>query len=180
MHKQPEWETIASFGCEGGGVRVLGHKRPDGTWELRCTSNSMILDENDDGFVDTQVITNAPELTGAIRGNFDFPVGGGLITASIGYAYRDESMLTNDVGADPRDPTGQTPLEPLIQPSFGLLDAWIAWLSPEARWRIGLSAKNLTDEEYLLTGYNLPVFGVVTGSYGAPLTIIGTVEFRFW
>ena len=138
------------------------------------------LDENEDGFVDTQVITNAPELTGAIRGNFDFPVGGGLITASIGYTYRDESMLTNEGGADPRDPTGQTPLEPLIQPSFGLLDAWIAWLSPEARWRIGLSAKNLTDEEYLLTGYNLPVFGVVTGSYGAPLTIIGTVEFRFW
>ena len=89
-------------------------------------------------------------------------------------------MLTNEGGADPRDPTGQTPLEPLIQPSFGLLDAWIAWLSPEARWRIGLSAKNLLDEEYLLTGYNLPVFGVVTGSYGAPRTIIGTVEFRFW
>ena len=138
------------------------------------------LDENEDGFVDTQVITNAPEFTGAIRGNFDFPVGDGLITASIGYSYRDESMLTNEGGADPRDPTGQTPLEPLIQPSFGLLDAWIAWLSPEARWRIGLSAKNLLDEEYLLTGYNLPVFGVVTGSYGAPRTIIGTVEFRFW
>ena len=39
------------------------------------------LDENEDGFVDTQVITNAPEFTGAIRGNFDFPVGDGLITA---------------------------------------------------------------------------------------------------
>ena len=48
MPKQPAWETIVSFGCEGGAVRVLGHRRPDGTWELRCTSNSMILDANDD------------------------------------------------------------------------------------------------------------------------------------
>ncbi len=139
------------------------------------------LDENQDGFVDTQVITNAPELTGAIRANFDFPLaGGGLITASFGYAYRDESMLTNEGGADPRDPTGQTPLEPIIQDSYGLLDAWVAWLSPQAKWRIGLSGKNLTDEEYLLSGYNLPVLGAIQGSYGAPLTVVGTIEYRFW
>jgi len=138
------------------------------------------LDENEDGFVDTQVITNAPEFTGSIRANFDFPVGRGLITASVGYAYRDESMLTNEGGADPRDPTGQTPLEPLFQPAFGLLDAWVAWLSPKAKWRLGISAKNLTDEDYRISGYNIPVLGVVTGSYGAPRTIIGTVEYRFW
>lgn len=48
MSKQAEWEAIVSFGCEGGGVTVLGKKRPDGTWELRRTSNSMILDENDE------------------------------------------------------------------------------------------------------------------------------------
>jgi iron complex outermembrane receptor protein len=138
------------------------------------------LDENGDGFVDTQVITNNPEFTGALRFNVDFPLGRGLLTGSLGYSYRDESMLTNEGGADPRDPTGQTALQPLIQPSYGLLDAWIAWLSPKAHWRVGLSGKNLTDEEYLITGYNLPVFGVVTGSYGAPLTVVGTVEYRFW
>jgi iron complex outermembrane receptor protein len=138
------------------------------------------LDENGDGFVDTQVITNAPEWTGTIRANFDWPLAGGLLTASVGYSYRDTSVLTNEGGPDPRDPTGETPLEPLIQDSFGLLDAWVAWLSPNAHWRLGLTGKNLTDEDYLLTGYNLPVFGVVTGSYGAPLTVVGTVEYRFW
>ena len=61
------------------------------------------------------MITNAPEFTGSIRANFDFPLFGGLLTASVGYSYRDESMLTNEGGADPRDPTGQTPLEPLMQ-----------------------------------------------------------------
>jgi iron complex outermembrane receptor protein len=136
------------------------------------------LDENNDGFVDTQVITNAPELTGAIRFNVDFPAFGGLITGSVGYSYRDDSVLTNEGGPDPRNPA--VPLEPIMQESYGLVDAWIAWLSPDSKWRIGLSAKNLTDEEYLTSGYNLPVLGAIQGSYGAPRTIIGTIEFRFF
>jgi len=138
------------------------------------------LDEDQDGFVDTQVITNAPELTGAIRANFDFPLFGGLLTASVGYSYRDESMLTNEGGPDPRDPTGETPLAPIIQDSYGLVDAWVAWLSPSAKWRFAINGKNLTDEEYLTSGYNLPVLGVLQGSYGAPLTVIGTIEYRFF
>jgi iron complex outermembrane receptor protein len=136
------------------------------------------LDANHDGFVDTQVITNAPEWTGAIRANVDFPAFGGLITGSIGYAYRDRSVLTNEGGPDPRDPT--RPLAPLVQPSYGLFDAWVAWLSPQAKWRIGVIGKNLADEDYLTNGYNLPVFGVVTGSYGAPRTVLATVEYRFF
>jgi iron complex outermembrane receptor protein len=138
------------------------------------------LDENGDGFVDTQVITNAPEWTGTIRANFDWPLFGGLLTASVGYAYRTESVLTNEGGPDPRDPTGETPLEPLIQDDYGTLDAWVSWLSGNAKWRVGISGKNLTDEEFLTNGYNLPSLGVVTGSYGAPLTVVGTLEFRFW
>ena len=136
------------------------------------------LDVNEDGFVDTQVITNAPELTGAIRGNVDFPAFGGLITGSVGYTYRDDSMLTNEGGAMPFDAT--QPMEPLVQPAFGLLDAWVAWLSGNAKWRFGISGKNLTDEEYLTNGYNLPVLGSVTGSYGMPRTFIATLEFRFF
>ena len=79
-----------------------------------------------------------------------------------------------------RDPTRTTPLLPLVQESFGLVDAWVAWLSPNARWRFALSGKNLTDEEYLTNGYNLPALGSIQGSYGAPRTILGTIEFRFF
>jgi iron complex outermembrane receptor protein len=161
------WSSRSFFGLSG----FLAY--------LDAEPNSF-LDENEDGFVDTQVITNAPELTGSIRANFDFPLLGGLLTASVGYSYRDESMLTNEGGADPRDPTGQTPLEPLVQDAYGLVDAWLAWLSPNAHWRIGISGKNLTDEEYLTSGYNLPVLGAIQGSYGAPLTVVGTLEYRFW
>ena len=126
------------------------------------------LDENEDGILDAQVISNAPELTGAIRGNFDFPAFGGLITASVGFSYRDESVLTNEG------------VNPIVQEAYGLADAWISWLSGNARWRFGISGKNLTDEEYLTNGYNIPSLGILQGSYGMPRTFIATLEWRFF
>jgi len=107
-------------------------------------------------------------LTGAIRGNFDFPAFGGLITASVGYSYRDESVLTNEG------------VNPITQEAFGLADAWISWLSGNARWRFGISGKNLTDEEYLTNGYNIPSLGILQGSYGMPRTFVATLEWRFF
>lgn len=136
------------------------------------------LDENNDGFVDTQVITNAPEFTGGLHFNFDFPAFGGLLTASVGGAYRDEAILTNEGGPYPGRP-GQ-PLLPISQPAYELYDAWVSWLSPDANWRLALNGKNLTDEEYLTNGYNIPSLGILTGSYGAPRTFTATVEFRFF
>ena len=135
------------------------------------------LDANRDGFVDTQVISNAPEFTGALRANFDFPAFGGLITASVGVAHRDESVLTNEGGQYPGRPG--TPLLPIVQPAFELWDAWIGWLSPGATWRFGLSSKNLADEEYLTNGYNIPALGILQGSYGQPRTVLATLEYRF-
>jgi iron complex outermembrane receptor protein len=134
-----------------------------------------ILDANHDGFVDTQVITNAPEWTGGLHFNFDFPVMGGLLTASVGGAYRSDSILTNEGGSF----AGQR-VRPISQDAYTLYDAWVSWLSPDAKWRFGLNSKNLTDEEYLTNGYNIPALGVLTGSYGAPRTVLATVEYRFF
>ena len=52
--------------------------------------------------------------------------------------------------------------------------------SPDAKWRVGLNAKNLTDEAYLTNGYNIPALGVLTGSYGAPRSVLATIEYRFF
>ena len=133
------------------------------------------LDENRDGFVDTQVITNAPEWTAGLRANFDFPVAGGLLTASVGGSYRSEATLTNEGGAF----AGQ-PVRPITEDAYTLYDAWVSWLSPSSTWRFGLNAKNLTDEAYLTNGYNIPALGILTGSYGAPRTVLATVEYRFF
>jgi len=137
------------------------------------------LDANDDSFVDTQVISNAPEWTAGLRLRFDFPAMGGLLTATLGGNYRDDSVLTNEGGADPRDPTGRTPLLPLTQDAYSTLDLSIDWLSGNGRWGFRVNGHNLTDEEYLTNGYNIPVLGVVTGSYGAPATITAGIEYRW-
>jgi len=133
------------------------------------------LDANHDGFVDTQVITNAPEWTGGLRLNFDFPVARGLLTASVGGSYRSKATLTNEGGSF----AGQA-VHPITQDAYTLYDAWVSWLSPSANWRFGLNAKNLNDEEYLTNGYNIPALGILTGSYGAPRTVLATVEYRFF
>jgi iron complex outermembrane receptor protein len=134
-----------------------------------------VLDANHDGFVDTQVITNAPEWTGGLRLNFDTPVAGGLLTASVGGSYRSSAILTNEGGSF----AGKA-VRPISQDAYTVYDAWVSWLSPDAKWRVGLNAKNLSDEAYLTNGYNIPALGVLTGSYGAPRTVLATVEYRFF
>ena len=71
------------------------------------------LDADNNELVDTQVITNAPEVTGALNLNFDTPAWGGLISGSIGYAYRDDSELTNEGNG----------VNPIVQPSYDLMNA---------------------------------------------------------
>jgi len=61
-----------------------------------------------------------------------------------------------------------------------LADAWISWLSRNAKWRFGISGKNLLDEEYLTNGYNIPSLGILQGSYGMPRTFVATLEWRFF
>jgi iron complex outermembrane receptor protein len=133
------------------------------------------LDANNDKFVDTQVITNAPKWTGGLRLGFDFPVAGGLLTANVGGSYRSQSTLTNEGGSF----AGQ-PVRPITQGAYTLYDAWVSWLSPDAKWRFGINGKNLTDEAYLTNGYNIPALGILTGSYGAPRTVLATIEYRFF
>jgi len=136
------------------------------------------LDENGDGFVDTQVITNAPDVTSSLRLRFNQPAFGGLITAMVGANYRDDAVLTNEGGPDPRDPTRQ--LLPLTQDAYTTVDFSLNWLSGDGKWGIKVNGYNLTDEEYLTNGYNIPVLGVVTGSYGAPATVTAGFEYRFF
>jgi iron complex outermembrane receptor protein len=136
------------------------------------------LDRNEDGFVDTRVITNAPDITYALTPTFNAPTEHGVYTASLTYSYRDDSVLTNEGGPDPNDPTQV--LEPLIQESYGLWSARVGWISPDSHWSLSLIGKNLSDEEYLTNGYNLPVLGIVTGTLGPPREIFATLEYRFF
>ena len=65
-----------------------------------------------------------PRVHRRLHFNFDFPAFGGLLTASVGGAYRDEAILTNEGGQYPGRP-GQ-PLLPISQPAYELYDAWVS------------------------------------------------------
>lgn len=142
---------------------------------LRLAGNVNYLDASPDGFVDlnenglvdTQVITNAPENTYAIRADLNFPVGNGSIVANLGYSYRSESTLTNEGEGT----------EPLMQGSFGLYNASVGYVADQ--WSVIVHGKNLADEEYLTNGYNIPVLGIKTGSNGAPRTVLATFTYDF-
>jgi len=135
------------------------------------------LDNNRDGFVDTQVITNAPKLTGAIRATGRGVVAKGVLVGSVGYAHRDESTLTNEGGQYPGRPG--TPLLPITQKSYGLVDGYLSWLAPNGKWRVAVNGKNLANKEYLTNGYNIPSLGILQGAQGNPRMITGTIEFKF-
>ena len=87
-------------------------------------------------------------------------------------------MLTNEGGPDPRNPTQL--LQPLVQDAYTTVDASINWLSGTGAWGIKVNGYNLTDEEYLTNGYNIPVLGVVTGSYGPPATVTAGLQYKFF
>ena len=135
------------------------------------------VDGNGDGFVDTQVITNAPRWTGALHLNLGFPAWGGWINCRLTGSYRDDSTLTSEGGPDPRDP--MRPLRPLVQSAYGLFHTHLVWSSQSGTWQVGLNGKNLGDEEYLLSGYNVPILGVIVGNFGAPRTVTATLGYRF-
>lgn len=135
------------------------------------------LDNNKDGFVDTQVITNAPKYTGALRATGRGVVARGLLVASVGVAYRDDSTLTNEGGQYPGRPG--TPLLPITQKAYSLWDAYVSWLAPGGHVRVAINGKNLADKEFLNNGYNIPSLGILQGSQGNPRTVTGTIELKF-
>jgi iron complex outermembrane recepter protein len=106
------------------------------------------------------------------------PAFGGLLTAMVGGNYRDDSVLTNEGGPDPRNPS--IALQPLTQEAYTTFDASLNWLSPGGRWGVKVNGYNLGDEEFITNGYNIPVLGVVTGSYGPPATVTAGIEFKLF
>ncbi len=126
------------------------------------------LDFNQDGVLDTQVITNAPEYTAGLRFKLDFPAWGGLITATLGGNYRDDAVLTNEG------------VNPITQDAYGTVDASIDWTHGSGHWGFKLNGHNLTDEEYVTNGYNIPVLGIRTATYGPPATVTAGFEYRLF
>jgi iron complex outermembrane recepter protein len=154
------------------GVEVEYQWLPTQHWQV--SGNVAWLDAQYDEFMsrgvniaDSQEFTNAPEFSGALNLEYHTDLsGGGNLSARAGYSYQSEVWPTTD-------------LSPVIrQDGYGLVNAGVIWKLDDA-WSFSLHGNNLTDEEYRTTGYNIGVFGVLTGFYGPPREYSLTARYDF-
>ncbi|HWH18477.1 MAG TPA: TonB-dependent receptor [Allosphingosinicella sp.] len=96
-------------------------------------------------------IQNTPKWTMSGTLDYSVPMGGGDISASTTVSYRSKTFQF------------EIPSPYLDQPGYALWDANLIWTSPGDRYTIGLHAKNITDEQYITSGYQFLMIDPVTG-----------------
>ncbi len=183
--KGVEVETFARFARDFAGAGsslsftgTLGFI--DGQYDVFTVNNVNIAN--------LRAIQNTPRwtLSGVLAANL--PVAGGNLLASSIVSYR---SLTHQF---------ETPSPFLDQPGYALWDASLVWTSPNSRFTIGIHGKNLTDKQYITSGYQFirtqldgtPILsgtgnviptlgreGIVTVFYGNPRQIFASVGVRF-
>ncbi|SIN59488.1 iron complex outermembrane recepter protein [Parasphingorhabdus marina DSM 22363] len=112
-------------------------------------------------------VQNTPEWTASGTLAWSAPLGDGDIYLGTTVSYRSS---TNQF---------EIPNPFIDQGGFALWDASIVYTAPEGRWSLGVHGKNLTDKEYITSGYTFvvadPVTGAITsGPNGLPISALGT------
>ena len=133
---------------------------------------------------DERVFQNTPEWTASGRLSYDAPL------TIAGY---DGNLLLNTL-ISYRGDTSQfeTPNPFLDQEAYTLIDAGIRWETADERWGFSVNGKNLTDERYIVAGYNfvtinangtftptLGLEGTLTGFYGDPRTVTFGIDYKY-
>ncbi|MEJ2384655.1 MAG: TonB-dependent receptor [Xanthomonadales bacterium] len=95
-----------------------------------------------------------PEFSGALSAAYENDFGSGWrLSGSLDLLFSDDYLLTPNL--DPR----------LVQDGYARLNAHLALATPDGSWEFALVGKNLTDEEILNFGNDVPLAGA---SFGAP------------
>jgi iron complex outermembrane receptor protein len=124
---------------------------------------------------DRQEFTNAPDFSGALNLEYRTDIAGGNLSARVGYSYQSDVVATTEIT---EDPVTHVRVAPITQDGYGLVNAGVIWNSGGA-WSVSLQGTNLTDKQFLTTGYVIPALGVRTGFYGAPRQYAVSVRYSF-
>jgi iron complex outermembrane receptor protein len=115
---------------------------------------------------DFRRIQNTPRWT--LSGTLDYthPVAGGELSAIATLSYRSKTFQF------------ETPSPYLDQPGYALVDASLVWSSSDDRYTIGLHGRNLTNRQYITSGYQFLAVNAVTGvptlaANGNPIPSLG-------
>lgn len=123
------------------------------------------------------VIQNTPDATLSTTLSYMTSFAGGDLNSQITASYRGDSSQF------------EIPFPELDQASYTLWNASVVWDSEDGAWQMGLHGRNLTDEEYRVSGYDfvnnttfapeLGRSGTLVGYYGNPRTFTATLAYRF-
>jgi len=138
---------------------------------------------------DRRNIQNTPEFTASGTMTYGVPLAGGRLSISGQVSYRSKTFQF------------ELPAEGIDQPSYALFDANLVYTSADERWSLGLHGKNLTDKEYITSGYvflsqdpdtgvyrrnpagqvipTLGREGILTAYYGSPRQVFLTLGLNF-
>jgi iron complex outermembrane receptor protein len=131
---------------------------------------------------DTFAISNTPEYTANFAANYIWSSDMGDFAFNANYYYRDDYTIT------------ETSNSLITQDGYGLFNMSVSWSSIDGQWYGGLHAKNITDEEYVVGGYQFTTENAddptgytagtggdntLIGYYGDPFTVSLTVGYRF-
>jgi len=67
----------------------------------------------------------------------------------------------------------------LKQDSLGILNANLTWTNPGGQWSLGVGGDNLTDERYIVSGFNQPGVGYTIATWGAPREWWAKLQYHF-
>ncbi len=130
------------------------------------------VDSFGDDVADERVIQNTPEFT--VHTGFDIgvPVAGGMLDFLGSITMRSDTSQFELPG-------------PLDQTAYELVDLGLVYTADSERFAIGVHAKNVFDQRYIVSGYDfvtgtvLGLEGNLTAFYGDPRRVFVTGEFRF-
>ncbi|PCI54579.1 MAG: TonB-dependent receptor [Alphaproteobacteria bacterium] len=113
-------------------------------------------------------LQNAPKWTLSAGISYDFSLGnGGVIIPRIDWNFR--STVANDA----------VNTQLLIQKGYHLVNLSMSYLSPDELWKVTGGVKNMTNEVYLIQGYEDAGSGLVEGTYARPREWFFTVKRSF-
>ena len=130
------------------------------------------IDNFGNDVADQRVIQNTPEFTVHTGFSVGFPVAGGIVDFLGSITHRSDSSQFELPG-------------PLDQDGYELVDLGLVYTDDSDRFSVGVHAKNVFDERYIVAGYDfvtgtrLGLEGNLTGFYGDPRRIFVTGEVKF-
>jgi iron complex outermembrane receptor protein len=166
-------------GIEYEGSAELGSDMFTGGDDLSMTWAVGYLDGSYDAFEDAtgtdiadQVsIQNTPDWTASGTLAYAMPFADGDLTIRNTLSYRGDSQQFERPA-------------PIDQESYTLWNASAVWDSADGTWQFGIHGRNLTDEEYKVSGYDFVTYtslgleGNLTAFYGAPRTVTASLVWR--